>query len=65
MSDFSENGANIKKITVCNKCKNYKTGESCEAFKFIPNLILSGENKHKKPLPGQENKIVFEPLNNA
>ena len=30
----------------------------------IPNAILDGDNDHSKPLPNQDNDIVFEPINN-
>lgn len=47
---------------ICFKCKNF-TLEGCPAFPDfeIPEEITSGENKHKKPLPGQGNDIVFTP----
>lgn len=48
----------------CTKCKffNYDNFE-CKAFEgFIPDEILSGKNKHLKPLPDQGNDIVFEPI---
>ena len=33
----------------------------CKAFpKHIPSEIAYGDNKHLKPLPGQNNDIVFE-----
>jgi hypothetical protein len=51
---------------VCFKCKHFRrfTGDGgCDAFpKGIPNEITSGDNKHKEPLKGQENDIVFEPI---
>lgn len=50
---------------LCSNCKNYKTEYSCKAFKKIPKSIFLGFKPHNKPLPGQENKIVFEPLKNA
>lgn len=49
---------------VCFKCKHFDsiTG-SCKAFpKDIPYEITSGMNDHSKPLKGQKNDIVFEPL---
>lgn len=47
---------------ICFKCKNF-TLMGCPAFPDfeIPEEITSGENKHKKPLPGQGNDIVFTP----
>lgn len=49
----------------CNKCINYIGNLKCQAFiDKIPSSIIVGDNKHKKPLPNQENNIVFEPLPN-
>ncbi|KKM63590.1 hypothetical protein LCGC14_1509970 [marine sediment metagenome] len=54
------------------KCKHYlgviqpdgteqTETNNCSAFlKGIPNEIAYGDNKHLKPLPNQENDIVFE-----
>ena len=56
-----------KKHPPCLNCKHrIKDNKKyiCLAFKdFIPNLIISGENDHKNPLPQQNNDIVFEPVN--
>ena len=36
---------------------------NCKAFlKGIPDSIAYGENDHTKPLPDQENDIVYEPI---
>lgn len=50
----------------CMKCKHLNQVElNCKAFKNgIPLEILSGKNLHKKPLPEQDNDIVFEEKNN-
>lgn len=49
---------------LCNNCKNYLGNLRCLAFPFrIPELILIRENDHSKPLPEQDNDIVFEPIN--
>ena len=47
---------------ICDHCKHFNPFEKsgCDAFEDIPDVILSGENKHDKPLPGQKNNIVFE-----
>lgn len=46
---------------VCNKCKHYMGGGKCPAFTgLIPDEILIDGNKHSKPLPEQDNDIVFE-----
>lgn len=46
---------------LCLNCKNYLADLSCLAFPVrIPEEILIGGNDHKKPLPNQGNKIVFE-----
>lgn len=49
---------------VCFNCKNFRRFEGgCNAFpNGIPDEITSGENEHLKPLPDQENDIVFEPI---
>ena len=49
---------------VCFKCKNYrKFSGCCLAFpEGIPDQITSGQKEHSKPLKGQRNKIVFEPI---
>ena len=49
----------------CLKCENlYRDLErfgKCKAFpKGIPFIINSGEISHDKPLPDQDNDIVFE-----
>jgi len=46
----------------CNKCEHLLRGTvACAAFpKGIPREILSGENTHKKPYPG-DNGIMFSP----
>ena len=47
---------------LCIGCKNYLGDLSCMAFNKIPNEILLGENNHTKPLPNQDNEIVFEEI---
>jgi hypothetical protein len=48
---------------ICYKCKHFDPiGGGCAAFPGeIPDEILQ-ENEHSKPLPDQDNKIVFEPI---
>lgn len=50
---------------VCIKCKHCESNGFnlfCKAFEDgVPDVILSGENKHLKPLQGQNNSTVFEP----
>lgn len=48
---------------VCFGCKHFDIADGgCAAFpEGIPDEITSGENSHSNPLPGQGNKIVFEP----
>ena len=49
---------------VCTFCMHNRLGNGllvCNAFpKGIPDVILTGDNKHTEPLPQQENDIVFE-----
>jgi hypothetical protein len=51
---------------ICFNCTHFNIETStCKAFtKEIPFEILNGENNHSKPLPEQENDIVFEPVDN-
>lgn len=51
---------------VCFECKHFRRFEGgCDAFPDgIPDVITSGENEHSEPIPGQTNKIVFEPEEN-
>ena len=49
-------------VTTCINCKNHLIGKKCNAFKDIPNEIWEGENDHSKPLPNQNNDIVFEKI---
>lgn len=56
------------------KCKHYigiiqpngtesTETNSCKAFpKGIPEIIAYGDNRHLKPLPSQDNDIVFEKI---
>ncbi len=49
---------------ICFNCIHFdRFGGGCDAFPDgIPDVITSGENKHSKPLPDQDNDIVFEPI---
>ena len=62
MSGLNEkNGVSAQPI--CNRCLNYIDDARCLAFDIIiPDEILFGENDHSKPLKGQKNDIVFEPI---
>jgi len=48
---------------ICFSCKHYGvTGVGCSAFpNGIPDIIQE-KNIHKKPLPNQDNNIVFEKI---
>jgi hypothetical protein len=50
------------KKLVCFKCAHYKElSPGCAAFtEGIPDEITSGQNKHKRPLKGQENDLIFK-----
>jgi len=57
----------IGAIPICMNCNNYnfidKSKMSCKAFNDeIPDIIITGENDHSKPLPDQKNDIIFEPI---
>lgn len=64
MSNIIGRNEPLNKV-VCNSCRFYERNNfdkfTCKAFDVIPDEILSGFNKHSKPLPGQKNNIVFEP----
>lgn len=47
----------------CINCMNYISNLKCLAFiDGIPEKILIGDDDHSKPLPTQDNDIVFEPI---
>ena len=50
---------------LCINCNNYQLGRQCEAFERIPDEIWNGNNDHSKPLPNQDNKIFFEPIDKS
>jgi hypothetical protein len=51
----------IDKEFICVNCVHFRS-VICPAFpEGIPETILTGENDHSKPLPEQDNDIVFEP----
>lgn len=55
----------VSYFAVCWNCKHKSKpfDNTCKAFpKKIPLVILEGKNKHEKPLSSQDNKIVFEPI---
>ena len=65
MKNFTQTNKNgISKQPKCNNCANKLKGLKCKAFDIIPDIILFGDNDHSKPLPNQDNDIVFEPINN-
>lgn len=46
---------------ICLICKHYTGKFKCKAFPDgIPDKIALGKTEHDKPLPIQENEIVFE-----
>lgn len=58
--------ANTPDVFYCQTCANYFFNGTCAAFvDGIPYEILKGEAEHTKPIIGQENDIVFEPVNNS
>lgn len=47
----------------CLFCVHYKGDSKCSAFiDGIPSEIYLGKNKHRKPLKGQINDLVFTPV---
>lgn len=61
MKNMFENG-NTFYTPICNSCKHYIEGLTCDAFSIIPDEIIEGKNDHSKPLPGQDNNIVYEKI---
>ncbi len=48
-------------IVPCYRCGHYSGKAKCKAFpQGIPDLILSGEDQHTEPFPG-DGGIQFEP----
>lgn len=64
MSATIEKNVPLNKVS-CNYCKHFIRDEKpffhCKAFEIIPKEILSGDNKHTKPLADQKNDIAYEP----
>lgn len=53
----------IVDFPICLNCKHYYGIRTCDAFpEEIPDEIWMQGNEHSKPLPDQENDIVFEPI---
>ena len=52
---------------LCIQCMHYnKENNNCSAFPdIIPYEIYAGPNDHSKPLPEQENNIIFEPIDDG
>ncbi len=47
---------------ICSFCIHSIDFLKCKAFLKIPLEIWEGNNKHRKPLPDQDNDIVFEKI---
>jgi hypothetical protein len=53
-------------VLYCQMCKHYYWNGTCAAFPDgIPREVLKGELEHDKPLPNQENEIVFEKIDKS
>jgi hypothetical protein len=66
LNNFLENYTpDVKTINnICFNCRFYAGRGKCTAFpKEIPDDIFSGDFKHNKVHPKQENTIIFEPIN--
>lgn len=55
---FSKSTMNC--LPICNTCEHHIDGLECKAFDVIPDIILFGKNKHKKPLLNQKNDLVYK-----
>jgi len=50
------------KDLICFGCKHFKNIDGCVAFDGeIPEIIIK-KNEHKKPIKGQKNDFIFEPI---
>ncbi len=59
---FVEGDESITFVSSCPKCIHKNNDTTCKAFpRGIPDLILNGDNNHRKPYPG-DNGIQFEPI---
>ncbi len=48
---------------ICKLCESNGLYLFCNAFpNGIPSEIIDGLNEHTKPLEGQDNNIIFEPI---
>jgi hypothetical protein len=45
-------------------CKHHIVGNFCEAYRVIPDVIMSGEHDHTKPYDG-DGGIRFEPMTSS
>lgn len=51
---------------VCLNCKLLEKDFKCKAFPSgIPEVIMIGKVDHDEPFPGQDNDIVFTPIDDA
>jgi hypothetical protein len=60
---MEKNSKPISDSDQCYNCINYLGDLRCIAFESgIPEKILSGEVRHDKPLPEQNNDIIFQSI---
>lgn len=54
----------VYSFSQCQACKNLINVDipSCRAFELIPNNLFTNVNWHDEPIPEQDNKIIYEPL---
>ena len=56
----------IERMSQCSICKNYLKDSKCKAFiDGIPEDIINAEKDHNKPIKGQGNNIIFEPIDKS
>jgi hypothetical protein len=53
-------------VSPCITCRHAHKGPTCDAFPHgIPEPILRGEHVHREKYPGQDNDIVYEPVDSG
>ncbi len=51
--DSQKFAADLDRTPACWTCKHkHPNAASCDAFSTIPRAILTGENQHRRPFPG-------------
>lgn len=62
MSKFIDDAPFSLPRIICNNCMNYIEDGKCSAFPEGIPFVIYETNDHSKPLPEQENNIVYVPI---